>query len=137
MILAVLIEIATTDLTSIWFAVGSFFAVIANLFLHNDYIAIQVIIFAVVSILTIFLLRPIFRKKIDCPKIPTNVDALIGKMVIVVSNIELNKPGIIKTEGIEWSAITNNDSFVVGDLVEVVSISGNTLLVQKRKEDKK
>lgn len=134
LILTVIIEIATTDLTSIWFSVGSLAALIVNLFLHNEYIFIQITVFALVSIVSILLLRPLLRKKMDTSKVPTNVDALIGKVVIVVSTIDLNSNGTIKIEGIEWSAKTETERFEPGELVEIVSVTGNTLLVERRKE---
>ena len=37
----------------------------------------------------------------------------------------------LKTEGIEWTAISEGDSFEPGDLVEIVSVSGNTFTVRK------
>ena len=133
LIVAVVIEIATTDLTSIWFAVGAIIAVIINLFLKDNYIGIQVAVFAIVSILAIFLLRPIIKKKINSEKIPTNVDALIGKTAVVTNPILENFPGSIKIEGIEWSAICKESSYDVGDLVEIVEIKGNTILIKGKK----
>lgn len=135
MIIAVLIEIVTTDLTSIWFAAGSLISLIASIFMKNEFIYLQVCMFAVVSILAIFLLKPIIKKKFNNDKTATNVHALVGKTVKVVSTISLNNPGSVKAEGIEWTANTNMDKFEVGDLVEIVSVTGNTLLV-KRKEEK-
>ena len=64
-------------------------------------------------------------------KAKTNIDALINKTVVVVEPIALNSPGTIKTEGIEWTAISEGDSFEPGDLVEIVSVSGNTFTVRK------
>lgn len=133
LILSVVIEIATTDLTSIWFAAGAIVALIINLFLKDTYIGIQVAAFAVISIIAIFLLRPIIKKKINNEKIPTNVDALIGKTAVVTNPISENFPGSIKIEGIEWSAICKESSYDVGDLVEIVEIKGNTILIKGKK----
>ena len=131
LIVTVIIEISTTDLTSFWFSIGAFCAIISNLFLHNDYIGIQIMIFAVVSIASIIFFKPIMKKKMKIPKAATNVDALIGKKAIVTVSIDLNQPGAVKAEGIEWTAITDSVSFEPGDLVEIVSITGNTLLIKK------
>lgn len=130
-IIAVIVEIITTDLTSFWFAIGATAALILNVFVHDDYIPIQVLVFTVVSALSIILLRPIIRKKMDTPKIPTNADSMIGKVAIVTSPIAKNIQGSVKIEGIEWTAITDNDSFEVGDLVLIDEISGNTLKIEK------
>ena len=130
MVLAVIVEIATTDLTSIWFAIGAFFALIVNLFVKDELIAVQVSVFALISIVAIVLIKPIIKKKFHSQKVETNANALIGKTVVVIDAISLNSPGTIKVEGIEWTAITENDSFEPGDLVEISSITGNTLLVK-------
>lgn len=131
-VIAIIIEISTTDLTSLWFAVGSIGALISNLFLHNDYIYVQVLIFAVISIIAIFVLRPLLKKKMNVEKVATNVDAMIGKLVMVVEAIEVNHPGAIKYEGVEWTAITEKEKFEPGDFVEIINVSGNTLLVKRQ-----
>lgn len=132
LIVSVVVEIATTDLTSVWFAVGATVSLILNLFIKDKLIAIQIAVFAVVSIISIFLLRPILKKKMNAEKIPTNADALVGKTAIVTNPISDNFPGSIKIEGIEWTAICHNNSFEVGDFVEIVEITGNTMLVKEK-----
>ena len=63
--LAVIIEIATTDLTSIWFAAGALFALILNLFVEDKLIWVQIIVFASVSIAAMFIIKPLIKKKLD------------------------------------------------------------------------
>ena len=130
LVLAVIIEIATTDLTSIWFAAGALFALILNLFVEDKLIWLQAMVFAIVSIAAIIFFKPLVKKKFNSTVVETNANALIGKTVIVVSTISLYNPGSIKVEGIEWTAKTENESFEPGDLVEIVSITGNTMLVK-------
>lgn len=134
MVIAIIIEISTTDLTSLWFAVGAIAALISNLFLHDDLIYVQILIFAIVAIVSIFVLRPLFKKRMNIPTTATNADAMIGKLVLVTSTIEVNHPGSVKVEGVEWTANTEKDKFEPGEFVEVVSISGNTLLVSKNEK---
>lgn len=131
MIVAVIVEIATTDLTSIWFAVGAFGSLIFSIFLKDRFIYIQIIIFACLSLITILILKPIIKKHIDSPKIATNIDAMIGKTVLVESDISPLSPGTVKAEGIVWTAESNEESFVAGDLVIISEIKGNTLIVKK------
>ncbi|MDY2889275.1 MAG: NfeD family protein [Candidatus Caccosoma sp.] len=132
MILAVIVEISTTELTSFWFAIGAFGALIVNLFTHDDLIALQIAVFAFISIISIILLRPLLKKKLNSPTIATNVDSLIGKTVLVTATITPSQIGSVKIDGVEWSAKAN-ESIEVGDFVEVISISGNTLSVAKIK----
>ena len=132
MILAVIVEISTTELTSFWFAIGAFGALIVNLFTHDDLIALKIAVFAFISIISIILLRPLLKKKLNSPTIATNVDSLIGKTVLVTATITPSQIGSVKIDGVEWSAKAN-ESIEVGDFVEVISISGNTLSVAKIK----
>ena len=135
MIVAVIVEISTTELISFWFALGALFALVSNLFLKNEYIWIQVSIFAIVSIASILFFKPLVRKKMQIPKVATNIDALIGKIALVTSSIESNQPGAVKAEGIEWTAISETDSFEPGDLVEIEKVAGNTLFVKRNKKE--
>lgn len=131
LVLTVIFEILTTDLTSMWFSLGAFVALLLNLFVQDDLWWLQIVIFAVVATISIIFFRPLLKKKMFNQKAKTNIDALINKTVVVVEPIALNSPGTIKTEGIEWTAISEGDSFEPGDLVEIVSVSGNTFTVRK------
>ena len=131
LVLTVIFEIPTTDLTSMWFSLGAFAALLLNLFVKHNLWWLQVIIFAVVATVSIIFFKPLLKKKMMNQKAKTNIDALINKTVVVVEPIAPNSPGTIKTEGIEWTAVTETDSFEPGDLVEIVSVAGNTFTVKK------
>lgn len=131
LVLTVIFEILTTDLTSMWFSLGAFAALLLNLFVKDNLWWLQVIIFAVVATVSIIFFKPLLKKKMMNQKAKTNIDALINKTVVVVEPIAPNSPGTIKTEGIEWTAVTETDSFEPGDLVEIVSVAGNTFTVKK------
>lgn len=133
MILAIIIEISTTDLTSFWFALGALGALVVSIFTGNDLWYVQVIVFSVLTIASIIFVRPLFKKKFDSPKIATNIDAMMGKVAIVESAIGVNQPGSVKFEGIEWTAVTETINFEPGDLVEIVKVEGNTLTVKSVK----
>ena len=132
MIVTVIIEIASTDLTSFWFSIGSFFALVLNLFVQDNYVWLQILVFSVISILSIIFLRPILKKKLEVPKFSTNVDSMIGKKVLVTSEIKESTIGAVKFEGIEWSAITNSEDVISpGEMVEICEVVGNKLRVRK------
>lgn len=131
LVLTVIFEILTTDLTSMWFSLGAFAALLLNLFVKDNLWWLQVIIFAVVATVSIIFFKPLLKKKMMNQKAKTNIDALINKTVVVVEPIAPNSPGTIKTEGIEWTAVTETDSFEPGDLVEIVSVAGNTFTIKK------
>ena len=142
MIISVIIELSTINLTSFWFSIGAIPALVISIFTPNKvvYILIQCLVFAIVSLAAIIFLRPIFKKKFDSPQIATNIDSMIGKVVIVETEITPTQPGSIKTEGIEWSAISNDERLEPGDFVTIDKVEGNTFTVckfNKEKENKK
>ena len=75
-ILFIAVEIATVSLTTIWFAAGSFIALVLNL--CKTPLAVQVAAFFVVSLLALIFARPYFEKLIKRGEVKTNVDSLVG-----------------------------------------------------------
>ena len=56
----VIVEAATANLLTIWFAAGSLVAFISSFFIENP--IIQIVIFVVVSLIVLVALRPIAKK---------------------------------------------------------------------------
>lgn len=128
MILSIIIEVATTELISFWFAIGALIALIMSIIWPNQ-ITAQIVVFSVISVVCIVVLKPIFVKKFDSPKIPTNIDSAIGMKVYVTHEIDSNIPGEVKMDGVYWTAVSNKP-IAVGELVEVVGVEGNKLIVK-------
>jgi len=136
MIVAIVVEISTVDLTSFWFACGALVALLISIFLPNGIgIYIQIAAFIIVTIITILFVRPVFKKKFDSPVIATNIDSMIGKVVVVESEIKPNFPGSIKAEGIEWTAKCFENEFEPGDFVRITKVEGNTLFIEKYEKE--
>ena len=136
-VLVVLIatEIATMGLTTIWFAAGALVAAIISLLGGNVWW--QVGIGLVVSLLLLFFTRPIAVKYFNRERVRTNVESLVGRQAIVISEvINLQGTGQVNISGQEWSARASSDSvtYPVGSVVNVVAISGVKLIVEERKE---
>jgi len=129
-ILAGIIEASTMDLTSIWFAVGAFFALIIAI-IWGDNVILQAVVFIIVSILLLLGLRPIFREYIRKNEIKTNADKLIGKTAICLKPIVDGERGEVKIDGKIWTAISHED-IQVDEKVEVLSIDGVKLVVKKQ-----
>lgn len=131
------IEIATLGLTTIWFAVGSIAAFIATLFGAD--ITLQIILFLVVSILSLVLTRPLAKKYLEKDKVKTNVDEVIGKTAVITKEIdEANSFGEANLNGEIWMVKSLDNEFIKKDeIVEIVSVEGVKLIVKKRKEDEK
>lgn len=137
LVLFIVIEIATMGLTTIWFAGGALIGAIASA-MGLPFI-VQVILFLMVSIIMLYFTRPIAVKYFNKDRIKTNVESLVGKQAIVISEINnIQGIGQVTVNGMEWSARTAEDDMelTVGDVVDIVAISGVKLIVKKRKEEK-
>ncbi|MGD9761121.1 MAG: NfeD family protein [Candidatus Izemoplasmatales bacterium] len=123
------IEAMTMDLSSIWFAVGAFFALIVAIFLP-DVIWLQIVVFIIFSAALLLTLRPVFRRYIKKNEIKTNSDSLIGKTAVCVKPILDGERGEVKIEGKIWTAIAN-ENIQEHDKVTVLAIKGVKLVVKK------
>jgi len=130
MIICIVIESCTFSLTTLWFACGAFLSIFISL--TPLPFRWQVLIFAVVSCLLLILTRPLLLKKMQERKESrTNVDSLIGKKIQVTKNISQFSKGEIKTNGIIWSAESEDGSEISeGTVCVIVKITGNTLTVK-------
>ena len=130
LIVCIVVEAVTMGLTTMWFAGGSLVAAIAAA-LHAPVI-VQVILFLVVSFLMVFFTRPIAVKYFNRKRVKTNVESLVGRQAIVISEINnLQGIGQVTVGGQEWSARSSKDevNLPVGAVVNVIAVSGVKLIV--------
>lgn len=135
LIVAILVEVFTMGLTSVWFAGGALVAIAAAA-LHAP-IALQIILFMVVSLLLLFFTRPIAVKYFNKDRVRTNVESMVGRQAIVISEINnLQGIGQVTVGGQEWSARSDDDDIrlAVGAVVEVMAIDGVKLIVREDAE---
>lgn len=131
LIIAIVAEVLTMGLTSIWFAGGALAAVAATL-VHAP-IAVQIILFFVVSLLLLFFTRPVAVRYFNKDRVRTNVESLIGRQAIVISEIDnIQGIGQVSVGGQQWSARSANDKVAIpaGAVVNVLSINGVKLIVR-------
>lgn len=131
MIVAILVEIATMGLTTIWFAGGALIAVLASV-LHLP-LVVQIVLFVIVSLILLVFTRPVAVKYFNKDRVRTNVEGLVGRQAIVISEIDnLQGIGQVTVSGQEWSAknVDENAVIPVGAVVNVVAISGVKLVVK-------
>lgn len=129
-IIAALIEMNTMDLTSIWFSVGALLAFV--LAIANANVAIQIVVFFVVSIGLIIAVRPIAKNYFRTNRINTNADRLVGKVAVVTKDIRVGERGEVKIDGKYWLAVTNGkEDLEIDEKVEVLAIEGVKLIVDK------
>ena len=126
----VIIEVATTQLVTIWFALGSLAALISASL--NAELYLQIIIFAVVSTIALVLTRPLVRKLNGKTFSPTNADRNIGKKATVTETINnLSGSGKVSVDGTIWTARTSDGAVIEeGTIVTVEKIDGVKLIVK-------
>lgn len=102
-ILFLIVEGVTVSLVSIWFAAGSFAAVVVNLL--GGALWLQILVFLAVAAVTLACLRPLFRRFIKPRLVATNADAVIGSTGYVTEEIDnLAAKGQVKLGGMYWTA---------------------------------
>lgn len=133
LVVCVGIEIATMGLTTIWFAGGALVsAILAAL---NAPLWLQIVAFFVVSLILLYLTRPVAVKYFNKDRVKTNVESMIGRQAIVISEIDnLQGIGQVTVGGQEWSARSVKDDvqLPVGSVVVVRSVSGVKLIVEDK-----
>lgn len=133
LVLLVAIEIFTLGLTTIWFAGGALVAAIVAALGGATWL--QIVVFLVVSCVLLFFTRPIAVKYFNKDRVKTNVESLIGKQAIVISEINnLQGIGQVTVGGQEWSArcVQDDVTLPVGSVVIVRNVSGVKLIVEEK-----
>lgn len=95
---------------------------------------ISIIISIILCILYFAFGRKIIKKKIIVVTHSTNIDKLIAHKGVVVKQITPQANGIVKIKNEQWRA-ESNENIDKGQSIEVVSVSGVTLLVKKLQEN--
>lgn len=132
LIALLLIEVATLGLTTIWFAGGALFALIAAL-LHLP-LYVQIPLFLIVSFVLLFFTRPIAVRYFNGKRQKTNVEAMQGKRGIVTEEINnIEGQGHITVDGLEWTARSVDPDTVIpkGTIVTIQSIEGVKAIVSE------
>ena len=124
LLLFIIVEAETVSVVSMWFALGSLVALIANLL--GAELWLQVTLFLVVAGISLALLRPVVRKYFTPKLTKTNVDALAGKLCIVTAAIDNSVPsGQVKIGDVEWTARSENgEPIAAGTQVRIQRIEG-------------
>ena len=131
LIALLLAELSTADLTTIWFAGGALFAWFASLL--KAPLWLQILVFFIVSIVTLILTRPLVKKMMARKVVPTNADRAVGKEAWVTATVDNTRgEGIVNLEGSDWSAISESGEVLAeGTRVVVREIRGVKLVVSK------
>lgn len=120
-IVCLILEITSGDFFILCFSIGALVsAVIAAV---GGSFAVQLEIFAVVSVLSLFFIRPRLVKRLHGKRRErlSNADALIGRVGKVSEAIDSNGYGRVAIDGDDWKAVSADGSYVpLGQNVRVV-----------------
>ncbi|MBR5712613.1 MAG: NfeD family protein [Lachnospiraceae bacterium] len=134
-VVLIVIELLTVALTTIWFAGGALAAVIVSLCGFN--LIWECVAFVVVSALLLLLVRPSVVRRFNKRRTKTNVEAIVGEEVRVVTPVDgASYTGRVVFNGMEWAAKSAREgvSFDVGEIAVVARVEGVKLLVNAKEE---
>ncbi|NLX64344.1 MAG: NfeD family protein [Clostridiaceae bacterium] len=133
-IVLVIIEAATFNLTTIWLAGGALLAFIFALF--NLPLYAQLAVFLAASVILLVFTRPIAAKYLKVGIQKTNADALIGQTGLVVMDISEHEPGQVKVKGQIWTAISESGEYIKENTeVVIMAIEGVKLVVKEHVDE--
>ena len=134
---AIIIEVSTVALTSVWFALGGLVALVLAIF--DVPFWVQVLAFLVVSTVALLATRPIAKRMNTKDVIHTNADKIINMVGVVTKTIPASEVGEIKVNSELWRAKSlDSDDIFVGEKVIVNNLDGNKVIVSRanKKENK-
>ena len=126
----IVIELATVNLVTIWFAVGSLITLFVSLYVDSE--ITQIIIFIIASLVSLVVTKPIASKLKIRNIEPTNSDRYVGKNGEVTKKITPKEKGEVKVLGTIWTAVSD-ETLEVGEEIKVKKIDGVKLIVEKEK----
>jgi len=132
MVLLMIIEALTMNLTTIWLAVGALVAVFFTLAGAGG--VMQFGAFVVVSAIMIIFTRPLVKKYVAVRYQKTNSESLVGKTARILEPVNNRlEQGTAFLDGKEWTARTENENEELekDTLVTVKAIEGVKLIVEK------
>ncbi|MEA4934000.1 MAG: NfeD family protein [Lawsonibacter sp.] len=123
-------EAVTVGLTFIWFAVGALGGLITTVL--GGEIWLQIVVFFVLSGLSLALVRPLASRFLKTSHAPTNADRVIGKTAVVTEAVDnVAGKGQVNVSGQVWSARSEHDVVIsVGTEVKVLRIEGVKVFVE-------
>ena len=131
-ILAVMIvlEIFSLGLTTIWFGIGAIGAAIVSWMGYG--IWVQLIVFAVLSVIAMAVFRPLAVKYLNKDKEKTNIDGVVGEVGVVTKEINNEMAaGEVQLNGMSWTARSQDGRVIPeAERVTVVSVQGVKLIVK-------
>lgn len=129
-LLFIILEIFTSGFAVACFSIGCLAAAIGAAITPTTY-WLQVLLFAVFSLLAIVFVRPLILRYMDKGEKPSGVDAIIGQNAKVIESIPAGDKGRVRILGDDWQAVSSDGVEIpVGAIVTIVSRDSNILTVK-------
>jgi membrane protein implicated in regulation of membrane protease activity len=132
-----ILELSSGDFFVTCFAIGGLFAIIASV--SGLPFWAQVLIWAVFSMLSIWLIRPRLLRRFHSKdhERSSNADALIGRVGTVIEPITPQESGYVQVDGDQWKAVSEcGEIFRRGEKAKIVSRDSIIVKVRKCNADK-
>ena len=130
-LICLILELTSGDFFIMCFSIGAFVTAVVAAFVPS--FTVQIIVFAVASLLCLLFVRPIALKYFHRkdPNRPSNVDAMVGRQGFVTEEIPSQGYGRVKIDGDSWKACgLDNVSIEKGTRVEVTAIDSIIITVK-------
>ncbi len=123
-------EAITVGLTFIWFAVGALGGLLVAVL--GGPIWLQVVVFLLLSAVTLVLVRPLAAKVLTPGISPTNADRIISQIALVTEEIDnIAQTGQVKLSGQVWTARSENGDIIPAQTrVRILRIEGVKVFVR-------
>lgn len=123
-------EAITVGLTFIWFAVGAMGGLLTAVL--GGEIWLQVVVFLLLSAVTLILVRPAAAKLLTPGISPTNADRVLSQIALVTEEINnIAETGQVKLFGQVWTARSENGEVIpVQSRVRILRIEGVKVFVK-------
>lgn len=126
-------EMFSLDLVLVMFASGALGGAIAAGV--GAPLLVQALVFALVSVLSLAVVRPIAKNRLDVAQDPVKhgIDAIRGADALVLEQVD-DYHGLVKIGGEQWTARAFDGTQVIepGQTVQVVEVKGATALVWRQ-----
>lgn len=122
-----IIEVSTITFVLLWIAIAGLITAILTPFISNVWI--QLLIFAVISVVLYMVTRPLARKWRGQRKYTNQIEGMRRKQGVVVKGAKVGDLATVKVDGETWSAHCDVELFE-GDQVVVTQAVSTVLSVE-------
>lgn len=130
-VVSIAVEFFTSEFVSLWFALGAIITLFFN-FIPEFPLWAQLLIFFVLTILSLIFFRPLVQKLSPKKDEAFNSDGYIGQRFRLLKDVSDKEMGQVKINDVIYNCKSIKDEEIQKEeYVVVVDIRGNTLYVQR------